>query len=63
MNGVTLVYKSKDAKGLSAFYDKAIMAEDWKENMNMKMGMMKKWKLDLMTVARGDRTAITLKTH
>ncbi|TSA87399.1 hypothetical protein FNU79_02620 [Deinococcus detaillensis] len=73
-HGATLVYKSKDAEGLSAFYNKAIMAEGWKEDMNMKMGMMKtgeyaeaymmkKWKLDLMTVTRGDRTTVTLKTH
>ena len=74
MHNATLIYQSTDAKGLFNFYNKAIMSEGWREDMNMKMGMMsmgeygeayvsKNWKLDLMTVNRGSRTTVMLRTH
>lgn len=74
MHSATLIYQSTNAKGLFDFYNKAIVSEGWKEDMNMKMGMMargeygeayisKNWKLDLMATNRGSRTTVTLKTH
>ena len=74
MHSATLIYQSANAKGLFDFYNKAIMAEGWKEDINMKMGMMKtgeygeayvmkNWKLDLMTTNRGSLTTVTLRTH
>ena len=73
-HNATLIYQSQNAKGLFDFYNKAIMGEGWKEDMNMKMGMMgkgeyaeayvmKNWKLDLKAVNRGGRTTVTLRTH
>ncbi len=70
----TLTYASKDAKGLFDFYNKALGGEGWKEDMGMKMGMMKAgtyaeaytmktWKLDLMTQTVGSNTVVTIKTH
>lgn len=74
MHSATLIYQSTNANGLFNFYNKAIMGEGWKEDMNMKMGMMKtgeygeayvskNWKLDLMTMNQGSRTTVTLRTH
>ncbi|GAA4010648.1 hypothetical protein GCM10022631_24120 [Deinococcus rubellus] len=74
LHNATLSYRTTDAKGLYAFYNKALMGEGWREDMNMKMGMMrrgeyseayvmKNWKLDLMTTNRGSRTTVTLRTH
>ena len=70
----TLTYASSNAKGLFDFYNTALAGEGWKEDMGMKMGMMKSgeyaeaymmknWKLDLMTQIRGRRTVVTIKTH
>ena len=70
----TLTYSSTDAKGLFDFYNKALGGEGWKEDMGMKMGMMKagtyaeaytmnSWKLDLMTQMTGNKTVVTIKTH
>ncbi|CAM3866416.1 hypothetical protein [Deinococcus frigens] len=73
-NSATLTYASKNAKALFNFYSRAIKSEGWKEDMSMAMGMMKdgsyseaytmgKYKLDLMTVTRGNMTVVTFKTH
>lgn len=70
----TLTYASADAKGLFDFYNKALAGEGWKEDMGMKMGMMKAgtyaeaytintFKLDLMTQTVGNKTIVTVKTH
>ena len=70
----TLTYASNNAKGLFDLYNTALVGESWKEDMGMKMGMvksgeyaeayvMKNWKLDLMTQTRGSRTVVTIKTH
>ena len=70
----TLTYASTDAKGLFDFYNKALSSEGWKEDMGMKMGMMKAgtyaeaytmktFKLDLMTQVVGSTTVVTVKTH
>ncbi|MDV6375292.1 hypothetical protein [Deinococcus arenicola] len=70
----TITYTSKNAKALFDFYSSAIKAEGWKEDMNMAMGMMKdgsyseaytmgKYKLDLMTMTKGNMTMVTFKTH
>ena len=70
----TLTYASTDAKGLFDFYNKALGGEGWKEDMSMKMGMMKAgtyaeaytmktFKLDLMTQVVGSTTVATVKTH
>jgi hypothetical protein len=70
----TLTYASTDAKGLFDFYNTALGGEGWKEDMTMKMGMMKagtyaeaytihSWKLDLMTQVVGRTTVVTIKTH
>ena len=70
----TLTYASVDAKGLFDFYNKALGSEGWKEDMGMKMGMVKAgtyaeayimntFKLDLMTHVVGSNTVVTIKTH
>ena len=69
-----LTYASTDAKGLFDFYNRALASEGWKEDMGMKMGMMKAGtyaeaytmntsKLDLMTQTVGSNTVVTIKTH
>ncbi|GHF28906.1 hypothetical protein HNQ07_000931 [Deinococcus metalli] len=70
----TITFASRDAKGLFAYYDKAIRAEGWTENTSMAMGMMGaghyvegymmgKYKLDLSAVTAGARTTVTFKVH
>ena len=70
----TLTYASTDAKGLFDFYNKSLSSEGWKEDMGMKMGMMKTgmyaeaytmntFKLDLMTQVVGSTTVVTVKIH
>lgn len=65
MGAPTLIYSAKPMM---------IGKTGWKEDMTMKMGMMKmgqyaesyvmnNWKLDLMTMTRGNRATVTLKTH
>ncbi|WP_420593577.1 hypothetical protein [Deinococcus sp.] len=73
-HNATLVFQSKDSKGLFDFYNKAIKSEGWTQDANMKMPamskgeyaeayVMKTFKLDLLAVNRGDRTTVTFKTH
>lgn len=70
----TLTYASRNAKALFAYYDKAIRAEGWREDMQMAMGMMKdgsyaesyvmgKYKLDLKATPKGSSTVVTFKVH
>ena len=70
----TLTFASRDAKGLFAYYDKAIRAEGWKEDMSMAMGMMGagqygerymmgKHTLDLSSVTTGAKTTVTFKVR
>lgn len=64
LNNATLSYRSGNAKGLSNFYNKAIMAE-----RRMKTGeygeayVMKNGKLGLMTTNRGSCITVTLRSH
>ncbi|CAM3253883.1 hypothetical protein DESA109040_05215 [Deinococcus saxicola] len=73
-NSATLTFASKNARALFNYYSRAIKSEGWKEDMNMAMGMMKdgsygeayvmgKYKLDLMTMTKGNMTVVTFKTH
>ena len=73
-HNATLVFQSKDSKGLFDFYNQAIMSEGWKQDTTMKMPrmsqgeygeayVMKTYKLDLMSVSMGALTTVTLKTH